>query len=51
MREAGRLSFVARLSLSRGLPRLPDRSGLGSLAEQVVQLTGPDGRDQGVDHE
>jgi hypothetical protein len=28
---------------------LPDRSGLGSLAEQLVQLTGANGRDQGID--
>jgi len=32
-------------------PCVPSRSpGLGSLAEQLVQLAGPDGRDHGVDH-
>jgi hypothetical protein len=35
---------------SRSFPRLPDRSGLGSLVEKLVQLPGSDGRDQGIDH-
>jgi hypothetical protein len=32
------------------LARLADRFGLGCLAEQLVQLSGPDGRDQGINH-
>jgi hypothetical protein len=32
------------------LRALPDRPGLGSLVEQLVQLPGSNGRDQGVDH-
>jgi hypothetical protein len=35
--------------LSR-LAGLADRSDLGSLAEQVVQFPGPNGRDQGIDY-
>jgi hypothetical protein len=42
--------FIARLRTSSCLARLADRPGLGSQAEQLVQLPGPDSRDQGVDH-
>jgi hypothetical protein len=43
-------SLIARLCLSGSLARLPYRSGLGGLTEQLVQLPGPDSRDQCVDH-
>jgi hypothetical protein len=36
--------------VSGSFARLADRSGLGSQAEQLVQLPGPDSRDQGIDH-
>ena len=39
----------ANRSLS-GLARFADRSSLGRLAEQLVQLPGADGGDQGIDH-
>ena len=51
MRKPGDdLSHRPATAVSGSFPRLPDRSGLGGLTEQLVELPGSDGRDQGVDH-
>ena len=41
---------IARLQSLCCLARLPDRPGLGCLAEQIVQLPRADSGDQGIDH-
>jgi len=44
------LSHRPVTAVSGSFPRLPDRPGLGGLVEQLIQLPGPHGRDEGIDY-